>query len=338
LRVLEKQAEAARKQADAARAQAEDSLRRAEVELRRAREAEAARHQAEAVAQGVRQKADRAISSNNLKQIALAMHIYLDTNKTLPAGAVYDKNGRPLLSWRVLLLPYLEENELFKKFKMDEPWDGPNNKKLLEKIPSVYAAVGVKPKEKHSTFYRVFTGPGTVFEGTKGIRLTDITDGTANTILVVEAAEPVIWTKPDDLPYDPKKPLPKLGVYPDGAHVLAGDGDVWRLSPQTTEKAVRGAIERGDGAGISDPQSHRIPSRGPAPDLELERRAAAPAAPRPVLLKSFDPAKDKPVPPARAGAEKAVTVENGVWRIENSTNTGNFNVLFGTVLDGIPDN
>src|SRR5262249_14951896 len=99
-------------------------------------------------------------SQKNLKQIGMAIHSFHDTYKQLPPAAICDKKtGRPLLSWRVLLLPYLEQEPLFMQFKTDEPWDGPTNKKLLEKMPPVYAPVGVTTKEAHATFYRGFVSP-----------------------------------------------------------------------------------------------------------------------------------------------------------------------------------
>jgi RNA polymerase sigma factor (sigma-70 family) len=92
----------------------------------------------------------------NLKQLALAMHNYNDTNQGLPLAATTDKQGKALLSWRVALLPYLEEQELYRQFKLDEPWDSPHNKKLLSKMPAVFAPPGVKTRQPFSTFYQVF--------------------------------------------------------------------------------------------------------------------------------------------------------------------------------------
>src|SRR5262245_60529094 len=150
--------------------------------------------------------AHRARSSNNLKQIAIAFHSFHDVHGAFPASAITDKNGKALLSWRVALLPYLEEDNLYKEFKLDEPWDSKHNKKLLEKMPQVYApTITGKPAKPYTTFYQVFTGPGTMFDpkrtrgtgiGTLGSRLADVTDGLSYTVLATEAAEPVLWTKP----------------------------------------------------------------------------------------------------------------------------------------------
>jgi hypothetical protein len=224
----------------------------------------------------------RTASLGHLKSLGVAMLQYAEAhNNTLPPAAIADpmaKDGKPLLSWRVALLPQLGQDALYQQFKLNEPWDSEHNKKLIEKMPPVFETpfAGTKPGMTH---YRVFVGPGTAFEPrpatAKGLSLLDFADGLSNTLLVVEAADSVIWTKPDDLPYDPKKPLPKLGVYPGGGHVLVGDGSVRRVSSDATEEGVRGAIERNDGKGISAPQFPHLPRRGPALHLEFQRSAAA---------------------------------------------------------------
>ncbi len=99
-------------------------------------------------------------SANNLKQIGLAMHNYASANKDdFPPAAVCDKKGKPQLSWRVLILPYIDQNELYKQFKLDEPWDSEHNKKLIEKMPAVYKLPGAK-EGTTDTHYRVFVGNG----------------------------------------------------------------------------------------------------------------------------------------------------------------------------------
>jgi len=188
-------------------------------------------------------------SSNNLKQLALAMHLYHDKFGTFPPATVYGKDGKtPLYSWRVAILPFIEEDRLHKEFKLDEPWDSEHNKKLLEKMPKVYAPVTGKPKEKDTTHYQLFVGGGAMFEDKKKTRFPDITDGTSNTIMIVEAEEPVQWSKPADLTYDPKKALPKLGgLFKDGFNAALGDGSVRFIRNGNDEALLRALITRSGG-------------------------------------------------------------------------------------------
>jgi hypothetical protein len=159
-----------------------------------------------------RKKAEK--RSNNLKQIGLALHAYHDATGKLPAN-VYGPKGEPLLSWRVLLLPYLEEQALYVQFKMDEPWDGPTNRALIDKMPNVFTA----PDREHAkgkTFYQGFVGsdpaktappkgidgrPWLIAGDKNGITFLQIFDGTTNTLAVIEARDGVIWSKPEDLPF-----------------------------------------------------------------------------------------------------------------------------------------
>ncbi len=115
---------------------------------------------------------------NNLKQIGLAMHAYHDSYKGFPSAAIYSKDGKPLLSWRVAILPFIEEGNLYNQFKLDEPWDSEHNLKLLDKMPKTYGPIGNNKDDKTKTYYRVFTGPNTVFDGKNKTRLQNILDGT----------------------------------------------------------------------------------------------------------------------------------------------------------------
>jgi hypothetical protein len=198
---------------------------------------------------GAEAQATQIGTTSNLKQIGLALHSYHDTHRGFPPAAVYDKDGKKaLLSWRVLILPFLEQGRLAQEIKMDEAWDSDHNKKVLEKMPAVFGPIGKNKEEVGKTYYRVFTGPGTVFEGKQGTRMTAITDGTTNTILVVEANEAVDWTKPDELVFKDKEALPKLGGHAkDSFAVLMCDGLVRNFRQDFDEKQMRNAILRADG-------------------------------------------------------------------------------------------
>jgi hypothetical protein len=143
-------------------------------------------HQSRIVGTGTidRETLRQSIEQDNLKLMALAMHSYNDANGHMPAPALYDRTGRPLLSWRVAILPYLGENALYQQFKLDEPWDGPNNSKLLSRMPKVYECAAA-PTPPGETIYRVFVGNGAAFEPGRGLRFpAEFPDGTANTILI----------------------------------------------------------------------------------------------------------------------------------------------------------
>ena len=197
---------------------------------------------AEAVVKA-RSAAARAQSTNNLKQIALAMHGYHDVNRHFPPQALYSPDGKPLLSWRVLILPYLAQEDLYKEFHLDEPWDSEHNKKLLAKMPKTYALPGREKKEPTETYYQGFAGKGAFFDGKQGTAIQNITDGTSNTIMVVEAAKAVPWTKPEDLPFDPDKPLPKLGGHFGNIFNAAFcDGSVRAVSRNVKDETLKALI------------------------------------------------------------------------------------------------
>jgi hypothetical protein len=202
--------------------------------------------------QKVREAAARAQSQNNLKQLGLAMHNYHDANGRFPPQATYNKNGKPLLSWRVLILPYIDQENLYKQFHLDEPWDSEHNKKLLAVMPKTYASPqDEKTVQEHLTHFQGFVGKGTIFEGKQGVQIASITDGTSNTIMFAEAEKAVPWTKPEDIPFDPAKPLPKLGL-PDtsGFQAALCDGSVHMISHKIKPETLRNLIMRNDGNPI----------------------------------------------------------------------------------------
>ena len=166
---------------------------------------------------------------------------------------VRDKAGKPLYSWRVLILPYIEQDNIYKKWKRDEPWDSPNNKPLSEQVVKVFSAPGSPDENSNKTHYRVFVGKGAGFEESKaqpgkGMRFADITDGTSNTIAVVEATESVPWAKPDELDFVPGRPLPPLGLPgKDGFNALYFDGSVRFIRKAVAPQTLQALITRNGG-------------------------------------------------------------------------------------------
>jgi hypothetical protein len=185
-----------------------------------------------------------------MKQLALGMIAYSDEHQgRLPPAVVYGKDGKPLHSWRVLILPYIEQQKLYDEFKLDEPWDSPHNIALLEKMPAAYAPPPGKRSKvpAYHTVCHVFVGKGTALAGRDGPRYpADFLHGTSQTILLIEAGNPVPWTKPEELTYDPDQPLPvPVGLFKNGFRVAMADGSAHFVNPkEVTEETMRKVIER----------------------------------------------------------------------------------------------
>ena len=196
---------------------------------------------------------NRVQSRNNLHQIALAMHAYHAAHNHFPPAVVYSPQGQALYSWRVEILPYLGQEQLYKEWNRNEPWNSPNNFKLLSRMPDVYAMPGNKLPQL--TFYKVFTSnggfPAAPFStnpqvGRTGPRLTDVRDGTSNTILVVESATAVIWAAPQDEVYGALPngfPPARLGGH-HGDVILAAlfDGNVVAIPRRIDPRILQAAI------------------------------------------------------------------------------------------------
>jgi RNA polymerase sigma factor (sigma-70 family) len=193
----------------------------------------------------VREAAARSISQNNMKQIGLAFHMHVDAERgPFPLHAIYSKDGKtPLLSWRVAILPYIEQKALFDQFKLDEPWDSQHNKALIAKMPKIYEAP-FGDLQPGKTYYQVFTGKNTAHDGAKKMGLADFVDGTSNTILLAEAKDPVIWTQPVDIvvPADPDKAPAFGGLFKGGANMLFADGSVIFVNRDADVEALRALI------------------------------------------------------------------------------------------------
>lgn len=204
--------------------------------------------------QQAREAARRSQSMNNLKQIGLALHNSHDVGNRFPGAAIRDKNGKALLSWRVHILPYIEQAPLYQQFHLDEPWDSPHNKALIEQMPAVYGSTNNPDLVKQGkTTYLAPTGEGTGWDDPKGNQIRSFTDGTSNTILAVEAHRDaaVIWTKPDDLLVDFENPQKSLkSVRAGGFQALFADGSVRFISDNINLDTLRALFTRGGGEAI----------------------------------------------------------------------------------------
>ena len=200
--------------------------------------------------------------ASNLKQIYMAFDDYHHVNGRLPPPAITNKDGKPLLSWRVLVLPFVEEQRLYQEFHLDEPWDSPHNLPLLNKVPYVYAST-VLPEERRMTHYQVIVGSGTPFEK-EGLTWDDFPDGRSNTILIVDAVEAVPWTKPSDVNYNPQATMAVLGQnhqysihfsrYTLGAYQVFNaafaDGTIRFVRVDKNPESMRGFVTRNGGEAL----------------------------------------------------------------------------------------
>ena len=184
----------------------------------------------------------RARTINNLKFMGIAMHNFAAMNGgRLPAAAIR-KGDNAILSWRVAILPFLEQFALYQKFHLDEAWDSPHNAALLKEMPRVYAPVAQAEAPAFATYYQLLVGPGSLFDGGQGTR-ADVNMFARPRLMIVEAARTVPWTKPEDLPYDNESPLPGLGgPFEGGSYATFADGSVRFLSREQSPGALHALI------------------------------------------------------------------------------------------------
>ena len=209
-----------------------------------------------------REAASRAESTNNMRQIGIALHNFHDTYGGLPAAYNTDEDGKPLLSWRVHILPFVEQQQLYQQFHFDEPWSSEHNRKLIRMIPPVFTAPG-SSADPGKTNYLGIRGKSGVMVPPKdkdhglkhptGVRFQDITDGTSNTIAVVEASDElaVIWTKPDDCEPDPQNPVKGLvGIRRGIFQALFCDASVRAITEDIDLKTLRLLLSKDDGQPV----------------------------------------------------------------------------------------
>jgi hypothetical protein len=184
------------------------------------------------------------VEVTRIEKIALAILEYESEHETFPPSAEHrNPNGKSNLSWRVHLLPYLGQQQLYSEFKLDEPWDSEHNGKLLVKMPDIYRSLSnrlVESKNVRPGHTNVVApvGEATIFGGLKPVAVRDIVDGTVNTILFVEVKPEygVPWTAPSDYSFPINNPIEQLDIGADGKFIAAfADGSV-RLLPSTLSK------------------------------------------------------------------------------------------------------
>lgn len=191
-----------------------------------------------------RQAAQRTQQMNNFKQVMLALHNYYDVNGHFPPAIVIDPVSGIGRSWRIEVLPYLEQQQLYEQYRRDQPWDSEANKAVLAKMPNVFRHPAMPEGSTNASVFAV-AGKGLIFEADDkdGLQFQEITDGTSNTIAIVEAKREIPWTKPQDIEFDlAQDKLPELGFVPEGWIVGVCDGSVRFVSksidPATWKKLL----------------------------------------------------------------------------------------------------
>jgi hypothetical protein len=214
--------------------------------------------------QEAREAARRICCPCHLKQIGLALLNYEAANGSFPPAYIADADGKPMHSWRVLLLPYMEYHHIYDQYRFDEPWDGPNNRKLHDVILEMYRCPSednktMSKQDRTMTSYVAVVGPRTAWPGSKSTKLADFSDGTANTLLIVEVADSGIhWMEPRDLHVLQMNPKinSKSGQgisshHPGEACVVFADGCVRFLSDDLPPKTVKAMLTIDGGEEVS---------------------------------------------------------------------------------------
>lgn len=179
--------------------------------------------------------------------MGLAVANYHETYRCYPPPFLADGDGKPMHSWRVLLLPYLERNDVYEHYRFDEPWDGPNNRKLADQMPAVYALHGCSKPGNVTTNYLRVVGDLTASPANRCLKNTDITDGTSGTVFLVENVDAgVHWMEPRDLSFDAMAfhvSSPNgISSWLEPPAVLSLDWTVHSLSPETPPETVRALL------------------------------------------------------------------------------------------------
>ena len=215
---------------------------------------------------GPRRAAKRSECADNLRQISIALQNYHDVYKRFPPAYLADQTGKPMHSWRVLILPFMEQKPLYDQYRFDEPWDGPNNRRLHAAALNLFECPAESKHGTGHTSYVAVVGPGTAWPGAKTIDIADIKDGTSNTILVVEVKNSGIhWMEPRDLdasqmpmtinakPLGSSATLDISSGHKGVAQVAFADGSVRAIPEDTPPVTLRAMLTIAGGEKVEEP-------------------------------------------------------------------------------------
>jgi prepilin-type processing-associated H-X9-DG protein len=205
----------------------------------------------------------QSVCFNNLKQISLALMNYDSRYGSLPPAYIADQNGKPMHSWRVLILPFLEQESLYKQYDFSEPWNGPHNSRLMEKCPTLFRCPSASNENRSATNYVAVVGDTTMWPNNRCVQFESIKDGAANTIMLVEVADSNInWMEPRDLSFDQAT----IGMNVDRRHgissnhtgtinVAYADGHMTHLSDGVSSEALKALFTIAGGETIDEDQN-----------------------------------------------------------------------------------
>lgn len=152
--------------------------------------------------QAARSGAQRSVCVGQLKQIGAALQNYNDVYGCLPPVCITDPKGKPMHSWRVLILPFIGQQQLYDQYDFSEPWDAPHNSRLAKEMPAIFRSPEDATNLGTKTNYVAVVGPETIWQPDRGTTFAEIKDGPINTIAVIKAGGAgVCWMEPRDLPF-----------------------------------------------------------------------------------------------------------------------------------------
>ena len=203
---------------------------------------------------------------SNLEQIGEAMQSYMNDHGCFPPAYLADASGKPLHSWRVLLLPYVGGDHLYQQYDFSQPWDSEKNRQLADEMPEMFACPDDEGAGDYQTSYVAVCGPGLAFDGPRSVRARDIADGTNNTVLLVETVDSAIhWMEPRDLDaaelHEPREDSSgseaSLGVesnHREVAHALKADGTVIALDANLDSATLDAMLTIAGGETVEPPK------------------------------------------------------------------------------------